>query len=42
MAVRINGLDHVVLRTGKRDEVVAFYRDKLGCPVECTLEIIGL
>ena len=42
MAVRINGLDHVVLRTGKRDEVLAFYRDKLGCPVERTLEIIGL
>ncbi len=42
MAVRINGLDHVVLRTGKRDEVLAFYRDKLGCPVERTLDIIGL
>lgn len=42
MAVRINGLDHVVLRTGRRDEVLAFYRDKLGCPVERTLDIIGL
>jgi|EndMetStandDraft_7_1072992.scaffolds.fasta_scaffold673824_1 catechol 2,3-dioxygenase-like lactoylglutathione lyase family enzyme len=42
MAVRINGLDHVVLRTARRDDVLAFYRDKLGCPVERTLEIIGL
>ncbi|MBY0278632.1 VOC family protein [Candidatus Binatia bacterium] len=42
MAVRIGGLDHVVLRTTKRDEVLAFYRDKLGCPVERTLEMIGL
>jgi catechol 2,3-dioxygenase-like lactoylglutathione lyase family enzyme len=42
MAVRIRGLDHVVLRTGRKDDVLAFYRDKLGCPVERTLEIIGL
>ena len=42
MAVRIEGLDHVVLRTGRKDEVLAFYRDKLGSPVERTLEIIGL
>lgn len=42
MAVRISGLDHVVLRTTRRDEVLAFYRDKLGCPVERTLDIIGL
>ena len=32
----------MVLRTGRKDEVLAFYRDKLGCPVERTLEIIGL
>ena len=42
MAVRINGLDHVVLRTGRKDAVLAFYRDKLGCPVERTIEMIGL
>lgn len=42
MAVRIEGLDHVVLRTARKDAVLAFYRDKLGCPVERTLEIIGL
>jgi len=42
MAVKITGLDHVVLRTKKLDEVLAFYRDKLGCPVERTLEVIGL
>jgi len=42
MAVRINGLDHVVLRTSRKDEVLAFYRDKLGCPVERTIETIGL
>lgn len=42
MAVRIEGLDHVVLRTARKDELLAFYRDKLGCPVERTLEIIGL
>lgn len=42
MAVRMRGLDHVVLRTARRDEVLAFYRDKLGCPVERTLEVIGL
>jgi catechol 2,3-dioxygenase-like lactoylglutathione lyase family enzyme len=42
MAVKITGLDHVVLRTKKLDEVLGFYRDKLGCPVERTLEVIGL
>jgi len=42
MAVGISGLDHVVLRTGRKDAVLAFYRDKLGCPVERTLEVIGL
>jgi glyoxylase I family protein len=42
MAVKITGLDHVVLRTRKLDEVLSFYRDKLGCPVERTLDVIGL
>ncbi len=42
MAVEITGVDHVVLRTRRRDEVLTFYRDKLGCPVERTIEAIGL
>jgi catechol 2,3-dioxygenase-like lactoylglutathione lyase family enzyme len=42
MPIEIRGLDHVVLRTHKVDEVLAFYRDKLGCPVERTLEAFGL
>jgi len=42
MAVKITGLDHVVLRTRQLDQVLAFYRDKLGCPVERTLDVIGL
>jgi catechol 2,3-dioxygenase-like lactoylglutathione lyase family enzyme len=42
MAVKITGLDHVVLRTERLAEVLAFYRDKLGCPVERTLDVIGL
>lgn len=42
MAVTFTGLDHVVLRTKKLDEVLQFYRDKLGFPVERTIEQIGL
>lgn len=42
MAVKITGLDHVVLRTRKIDEVLGFYRDKLGFPVERTIEPLGL
>jgi catechol 2,3-dioxygenase-like lactoylglutathione lyase family enzyme len=42
MAVTFTGLDHVVLRTRKLDEVLRFYRDKLGVPVERTIEQIGL
>jgi len=42
MAVKITGVDHVVLRTRKIGEVLAFYRDKLGCPIERTIEPIGL
>ncbi len=38
----IRGLDHVVLRTGQLDEVLAFYRDKLGCPMERALTDLGL
>ncbi|MEW6269470.1 MAG: VOC family protein [Thermodesulfobacteriota bacterium] len=42
MAIDVTGLDHVVLRTRKLDDVLAFYRDKLGLPVERTIEQIGL
>jgi len=42
MAVKITGVDHVVLRTTKIEEVLGFYRDKLGCPVERTIEPLGL
>lgn len=28
------GLDHVVLRTRNLDEMIAFYRDVLGCPID--------
>lgn len=42
MPVKITGVDHVVLRTKKIGEVLAFYRDKLGCPVERTIEPLGL
>jgi catechol 2,3-dioxygenase-like lactoylglutathione lyase family enzyme len=40
--VQVTGLDHVVLRTDRLPEVLAFYRDALGLPVERTIEAIGL
>ena len=36
--ISIIGIDHVVLRTTRLDEMLAFYRDLLGCPVERELE----
>lgn len=42
MTLPIRGLDHVVLRTNRLEEVLAFYRDALGCPMERTLKEIGL
>jgi len=42
MAVTFTGLDHVVLRTRQLEEVLRFYRDQLGFPVERTIEQIGL
>jgi len=42
VALPIKGLDHVVLRTSRLDEVLAFYRDALGCPMERALKEIGL
>lgn len=38
----IIGLDHVVLRTERLEEVLAFYRDALGCPIERVLDKLGL
>src|SRR5262249_1281325 len=40
--IAILGLDHVVLRTKQLDRILRFYRDALGCPVERTIEPIGL
>ncbi|HZR79830.1 MAG TPA: VOC family protein [Candidatus Binatia bacterium] len=40
--IAILGLDHVVLRTKQLERVLGFYRDTLGCPVERTIEPIGL
>ena len=41
-AVRIKGLDHVVLRVADMDRMIKFYCDVLGCKVERKLETIGL
>ena len=37
-AVRIAGLDHVVLRVGDLDRAIAFYQRVLGCRVERELQ----
>ncbi len=34
MAIKIIGIDHIVLRTTRLDEMLAFYRDILGCQIE--------
>jgi glyoxylase I family protein len=41
-ALRIKGLDHVVLRVADVDRAIAFYGDVLGCHVERRLPAIGL
>lgn len=38
----IAGLDHVVLRVADVARAINFYRDVLGCPVERTIEDLGL
>jgi glyoxylase I family protein len=38
IAVRITGLDHVVLRVASLERAIKFYGDVLGCPVERELE----
>ncbi|MFM8409617.1 MAG: VOC family protein [Alphaproteobacteria bacterium] len=42
MPLRVLGLDHVVLRTRSPEAVLRFYRDVLGCPVERTIEPLGM
>lgn len=37
-ALRVTGLDHVVLRVTDLDRAIAFYGSVLGCPIERTLE----
>lgn len=32
--IDVHGLDHVVLRTTQLEQMLTFYRDVLGCPVE--------
>jgi len=34
MMIEVAGIDHIVLRTTKLDEMLKFYRDMLGCQVE--------
>lgn len=41
-ALRVKGLDHIVLRVADIDRAIAFYGDVLGCPVERRLAEIGL
>jgi len=40
--IKLQGLDHVVLRTRQRARMVSFYSDVLGARLERTLESIGL
>ena len=41
-AIRIRGLDHVVVRVRDLDAALGFYRDALGCAVERRLDDLGL
>ncbi len=41
-ALAVCGIDHVVLRTDRLDEVLAFYRERLGLPLERAIEELGL
>ncbi len=40
--LKIQGLDHIVLRTCHMDEMQAFYCDVLGCQVERVNKAVGL
>src|SRR5271157_4612587 len=37
-AIRVGGLDHVVLRVGDLDRAIEFYRNVLGCRIERRIE----
>src|SRR5437764_13440144 len=41
-ALRVKGLDHVVLRVADMDRAIAFYEQVLGLHIERRLESIGL
>lgn len=40
--IRIQGIDHVVLRCAHFDNTLRFYRDVLSCPLERSLDDVGL
>jgi catechol 2,3-dioxygenase-like lactoylglutathione lyase family enzyme len=40
--IKIQGIDHIVLRVADLDRMLAFYRDVLGCHVERRKDDIGL
>lgn len=40
--IKVQAIDHVVLRCNNIDAMLAFYRDMLGCPVERELSELGL
>jgi len=40
--IRIRGIDHLVLRTERPEEMIAFYTDVLGMAVERRLDSVGL
>ena len=42
MAIRVLGIDHVVLRVRDIERALAFYRDVLGCREERRVEDVGL
>ncbi|MBI3453241.1 MAG: VOC family protein [Rhodospirillales bacterium] len=42
MAIKIEGLDHIVLRVKSVDRALRFYRDVLGCREERRVDSIGL
>ena len=39
---RIQGIDHLVLRTSRPHRLISFYRDALGCVVEREVSQVGL
>ncbi len=41
-AIKIRGLDHVVLRIKKLEQAIVFYQDVLGCHVERRIDALGL